>query len=814
MIKYSCMDERLDIEKALAYLTLDEKIRMLSGDGMWHTFATGELPRIRMSDGPNGLRMTDGAFMSAVPATCFPTASMLANSWDPALLYAIGGALGKEATALGVNLLLAPGVNIKRNPLGGRNFEYFSEDPLLAGEMGRAYIAGVQSTGVGACVKHFAANNQEDMRMYADSIVDPRALEEIYYKPFRIAMDAKPAAVMCAYNKLNGEYCSESKALLTDVLRGELGFDGVVLSDWGAVRDRASALLAGLDLAMPDSCGLFEQQIRAALESGRITEEHIDNSVRRILALTDDVYLEPYGDIDAELHDKLAYNAAAASLVMLKNDGILPLTKNKRIAVFGTLAECATIQGGGSSHVTPTKAYTPLEAFASRAIDVIYCRGYDEACKTEKESERLIAEALDHAEGCDCAVVFVGAKPPCEGADRTSLALPDEQNRLIAALTTAGHRVIAVLCSYGPVEMPWVHRVHAILYSALNGQAGALAAADALFGRINPRGKLAETFPATYDDDFDFGGLRPLYKESIFVGYRYYEKTNKKVLFPFGHGLSYSDIEYSDMTLVRNGDAEFDVHITLENKSVRDAYEIVQVYVSNDTGKSMCAKKQLAGYKKVFAEGQTTSTAVVKLDRSAFEHYDAKDGKRKIDGGDYTISVAASSADVRLIATVTLTGDEPEKQPTDAHDAGAEASGSEAPETETIAAQKPYPAVYDNPICGNITEADFAALLGAPVPPPTRRPVKGEFTLDSCIDDLRGTLIGKIVRRVALNRVKRDDAGGMSEQALVCSALYTPLSAVCAMSDGAMSLNTAKAIVDIANGKRWAGFKRLLKKSE
>ncbi len=305
-------EEKLDIEKTLAYFTLDEKTRMLSGDGLWHTFGAGEMPRVRMSDGPNGLRMTDDENLSAVPATCYPAPSMLACSWDPALLYSVGAGIGKEATAMGVNLLLAPAVNIKRHPLGGRNFEYYSEDPLLAGELGKAFISGVQSTGVGACVKHFAANNQETRRMYSDSVIDMRALREIYLKPFEIALEAAPEAVMCAYNKLCGEYCSQNEFLLTTVLRDEWGFDGAVISDWGAVRDRSRALAAGLDLAMPDSRGLFEQNINAALADGSITEQTIDRSVRRILRLTDNVYLEPYGDYDADENDKLAYNAAEA----------------------------------------------------------------------------------------------------------------------------------------------------------------------------------------------------------------------------------------------------------------------------------------------------------------------------------------------------------------------------------------------------------------------------------------------------------------------------------------------------------------------
>lgn len=620
-------EEKLDIEKTLAYFTLDEKTRMLSGDGLWHTFGAGEMPRVRMSDGPNGLRMTDDENLSAVPATCYPAPSMLACSWDPALLYSVGAGIGKEATAMGVNLLLAPAVNIKRHPLGGRNFEYYSEDPLLAGELGKAFISGVQSTGVGACVKHFAANNQETRRMYSDSVIDMRALREIYLKPFEIALEAAPEAVMCAYNKLCGEYCSQNEFLLTTVLRDEWGFDGAVISDWGAVRDRSRALAAGLDLAMPDSRGLFEQNINAALADRSITE-----------------------------------------------------------------------------------------------------------------------------------------------------------------LTAAGHRVIAVLCGAGPVRMPWINRVRAVVYAGLNGQNGALAAVDALYGRINPRGKLAETFPLDLSDaGDDFGKEQTIYRESIFVGYRYYDKINHDVLFPFGHGLSFSEISYDTMTVKRIGDAEFDVTVTLTNKSARDAYEIVQLYVADRTGRVMCAQKQLAGYMKVFIEGQTSTVATVRIKRRAFEFFNVENNAFEVADGEYKIIAAASAADVRLTATVKVNG---------------EFSGAQQ-----------YPAVYVCPIRSKITDADFEQLLGAPIEKPQPRPQRGEYTLDCCITDIQHTFAGKIAKRAVMRRA--DGAGepnSPERAAFIASALNTPLSAVYAMSGGAMTANRAKGVMEIANGKLFKGLKLVLKK--
>lgn len=783
-------EERLDIDKTLAYLTLDEKIRMLSGDGMWHTYGVGELPRIRMSDGPTGLRMTEFSFASAVPATCYPTASMLANSWDPALLYSVGAAIGKEATAMGVNLLLAPGVNIKRHPLGGRNFEYYSEDPYLAGELAKAYISGVQSTGVGACVKHFAANNQETLRMYSDSVIDKRALFELYLKPFEIALQAQPAAVMCAYNKLNGEYCSENKYLLTTVLRDKWNYDGVVISDWGAVHDRTKSLKAGLDLAMPDSHGLFEQNVQAAIDRGEISESTIDRSIKRILQLTDNVYLEPYGDYDTDAHDRLSYNAAVASVVLLKNENdFLPLTKDMRVAVIGELAENAPFQGGGSSQVSALKSVTPLEALSYRAVEYSYYRGYS---SDEKQNAKLLAEALDGATGCDAVIVYVGQPMPFEGADRSSLDLPPAQNRLISELTSAGHRVVVMLCSACPVRMPWVNRVKSIIYAGLNGQNGALAAVDALYGRINPRGKLAETFPLDLSEfevgRSDFGGEIALYRESIFVGYKYYDALDDgKVLFPFGHGLSYSKISYDSMDVKRVNGSDFDVTVTLTNSSVRDCEEIVQAYISDCSGRVLRPKKQLAGYMKVFVEGQTTATATIRLSRRAFEFFDTEDDEFKVPDGEYVIIVAASATDRKLQATVKVDGN--------------------------YSDHTTYPASYLSPRRTNISDADFETLLGHALPKPKKKPQKGEFTLDCCLDDIKNTFVGKMAKRKLMKRAKSVGAPDSPERnAFIQTAMFAPLSAVYVMSDGAMTLNGAKGIVEMANGNFFKGLMLLLSK--
>ncbi|MCH5162075.1 MAG: glycoside hydrolase family 3 C-terminal domain-containing protein [Clostridiales bacterium] len=779
--------EILDIEKTLQYLTLDEKLRMLSGDGMWHTFGTGELPRVRMSDGPNGLRMTDGASTSAVPSVCYPTPGMLANSWDEALVYSVGAAMGREATALGVNLLLAPGVNIKRTPLGGRNFEYYSEDPYLSGMLGKAFISGVQSTGVGACLKHFAVNNTEAMRMYANAVVDRRALFELYLKPFEIALKAKPSAVMCAYNKVNGEYCSQNEYLLKTVLRKAFSYEGLTVSDWGAVHDRTAALKAGLDLEMPDSLGMSEQSLREAVKRGDITEAMIDDSLRRELDLIDNVYLEPFGDYDADAHDRLSYNAAVESIVLLKNDNnFLPLTKDMRVAVMGSLAEDAPIEGGGSSHVVPTKTITALDAYAMRAIEISYFRGYAEGNK--KLNAALYDEAMTGAMGADAVIVYAGAAEPSEGVDRKTLSLPPEQDNLIMGLTNAGHRVIVVLTTPGPVLMPWVKRARAVVYAGLNGQNGALAAVDVLYGRVNPRGKLAETFPADESEiPVDPNPLRMLYRESIFVGYRYYEAIERRVLFPFGHGLSFADVKYDGMKVKRLSGTEFEVTVDLSNDSVRDAFEIVQVYVSNRTGRIMCPKKQLAGFKKVFIEGKTHTQATIKLDASAFGFYDTKTDKTRICDGEFKILVGASSADIKREISVKIDGDFKD-------------------------VVKP-PESYKIPLRANITDDDFSALYGGELPPEPARPQKGEYSMNSCVDDLKHTLVGKFAVLAVKSRAKKAGAPGSPRyEALLNNAMFTPLHAVVAMSDGAFGENLARGMIEMGNGKFFKGLRTIISK--
>lgn len=778
--------ERLDKEKLLKYFTVEEKLRMLSGDGMWHTFGAADLPRVRMADGPTGLRPCEDG-MPAPPCTCYPVAGMLANSWDTALLYNVGAEIGREATAIGVNLLLAPGINIKRNPFGGRNFEYYSEDPLLSGVLGKAFVNGVQSTGVGATLKHFAANNCETNRMYSDSIIDERTLREIYLKPFEIAVTAKPAAIMCAYNKVNGEYACENAKLLRNVLRDEWNYDGVTVSDWGAVHNRVKSLNAGLDLEMPDSLGLHTARLKAAYDSGELTDEILNQAVSRILELVDNVYLEPCGDNDAEEHDRVSYNAAVESVTLLKNDsGLLPLTKDMRVAVVGDIATDYPIQGGGSSHVTALKAPSPLDAFSARGIEVSYFKGFG---NDPKQASSLKDEALSGAVGCDAVIVYAGGETSTEGCDRTSLSLPDSQNELITALTLAGHRVIVMLCVPGPCEMPWAKRVRAIVYNGLCGQNSALAGVDVLYGRVNPRGKLAETFPVRAEDapSQPPKGDVAAYTECGLVGYRYYDTSCKRALFPFGHGLSFSNISYDNMRVKRLPGNNFEVDVTLGNNSVRDAYEIVQVYVSNRTGRIFCPEKQLAGFAKVLVEGESSTVAVINIGADAFKFFDTQTKSYRTCDGEFAIMAAASSTDVRKQITVKIDGDYKSTQA--------------------------VPDCYSAFRPDVITVADFENFTGVTVPQESKR--QKPFTLENCVADLKKTLVGKIVSRVIKNRAKAAGAVGSPEyNAFYANAMTTPLSSSSIMSEGALPPGVATGIVHFANKKFIKGVKSCLSRGK
>lgn len=659
------------IEAIIAQMTLQEKAALCTGATAWNTTPLERLgvPQLFVADGPHGVRRVPDAnslAIDALPATCFPTASATACAWDRALLHRMGQALAEEAVALGVDVLLGPGVNMKRTPTCGRNFEYFSEDPTLAGELAASLIDGMQSSGVGASLKHFAANNQEYQRMTISAEVDERTLREIYLPAFETAVKkAQPWTVMCSYNRVNGVYASEHRELLTDILKDEWGFEGFVVSDWTAVHDRVAALRAGLDLEMPGPRPRGVQAVVDAVQAGELDETALDEAVRRILRIVFKAAATPKGStFDAASHHALARQIAAESMVLLKNDGILPLRAVGRIAVIGRAAVEAHFQGGGSSHITPTQVDVPLEELRKLAGDakISYCEGYP---VDDSSQPALIAEAVLAAQAADVALLYVALPTfkESEGYDRADLDLTAHQVALIQAVTAAQPRSVVILNNGSAVAMSaWIDGAAAVLEAWMMGQAGGGAIADLLFGVANPSGKLAETFPLRLADTpahlnypGEAGQVR--YGEGVFIGYRYYDAKEQPVLFPFGHGLSYTTFAYSAPRLssatVRDVDGVA-VSVDVTNTGSAAGQEIVQVYVHDRQASLLRPPKELKGFAKVALQPGETQTVTVPLDSRAFAFFHPGYRRWIVEDGEFDILVGASSADIRGVATVAV----------------------------------------------------------------------------------------------------------------------------------------------------------------
>ena len=677
------------IQELVSEMTLEEKAGLCSGIDSWHTLAVERLgiPSIMMADGPHGLRkemeVEEKGLLSnpSYPATCFPTAAAVACSWDTELMHQLGEALGDECLAAGVSILLGPGVNIKRSPLCGRNFEYYSEDPFLAGKLASGLINGVQSRGVGTSLKHFAANNQETQRLTTDTLVDERALREIYLTNFEIAVkEAAPWTLMCAYNKLSGEFCSENRRLLTEILRDEWGFDGFVMSDWGAVNERDDALAAGLDLEMPAGGEDSLNKIIAAVNSGKLSETVLDTAVERILKIVfkgAEVLCESAA-YDINAHHSLARSIAGESMVLLKNNAILPLERKGKIAVIGAFAKKPRIQGGGSSHLNPTMLSIPLEELKKSAgdgVEISYCEGYhldeeydsfgsgfESVCDTP--DEKLISEAASAASSADRTVLFLGLPDlfESEGYDRTHMRLPLGQLELLAELTKKAKNIVVVLLNGSPIEMPWFGSVDGVLEAYLCGQAAGGAIADILFGDVNPSGKLAETFPVRVTDTpsylfFPGSRNRAEYREGIFVGYRYYEKKQIVPLFPFGFGLSYTSFDYTDIKTDLDEideDGKITVSAAVKNTGALAGKETVQFYVRKVNSAIPRPEKELKGFAKVYLQPGEEKTAEVTLDKRAFAFWDEESGGWQVEPGEYEILVGTSSANTPLKTSVTV----------------------------------------------------------------------------------------------------------------------------------------------------------------
>ncbi|MDB2488495.1 glycoside hydrolase family 3 C-terminal domain-containing protein [Alphaproteobacteria bacterium] len=654
-------------------MSVDEKASLMSGSSFWHLqpLADYDLPPIMVSDGPHGLRKQGNqadhmGLTASVPATCFPTAVTLASSWDRALIHQVGAAIGRECQAEGVSVLLAPGVNIKRSPLCGRNFEYYSEDPFMAGEMAVGFIQGVQSTGTGTSLKHFAVNNQEAQRMVVDTLVDRRTLFEIYLPAFEAAVtQAQPWTVMCAYNRFNGIYCSEHEELLSDILRDRWGFKGLVVTDWGAVNDRARGIAAGLELEMPSSGGVNDRLVAAQVKDGIFDEAHLDRAAGRvtqlIMAAKENMAPEK---VDFDAHHALARKAASDGAVLLKNADILPLSTDNSVALIGAFAETPRIQGAGSSQVNAAKLDRPLDAFEARLGDdkLSYAAGFD--VEMAGDDAALIAEAVAAAKAADVAIIMAGLPSlfEAEGFDRTHLRQPNQIENLIAAVAAANKNCVVVLSNGAPIEMPWIDDVPAVLETYLAGQAGAHALVDLLYGDICPSGKLAESFPLRLADcpaqeNFANHKRQLVYREGLNIGYRHFTTHDVPVLFPFGHGLSYATFTYSDAKLMADWSADsetLEVAVTVTNIGSRAGAEVVQLYVRDVESAAYRPDRELKAFEKIMLQPAEAKQVRFTLDKRAFAYFDVTLDDWDVTPGAYDILFAASSADIRETLTVTL----------------------------------------------------------------------------------------------------------------------------------------------------------------
>ena len=692
-------------ELLLKELTLEEKCALLSGAETFKTRGMPEhgIPQIWLSDGPHGLRKQAGesdhlGLNPSVPATCFPTASAVANSWDAALGEEIGAALGEEAAAQEVSVVLGPGLNMKRNPLCGRSFEYFSEDPYLAGKLAAGYIRGIQSKGVAACPKHFAVNSQETRRMASDSIVDERTLREIYLTGFEIAVkEGHPRSIMSSYNLVNGTYANENKHLLMEILRGEWGFDGAVITDWGGSNDHALGVKNGSTLEMPAPGGDSVRELLAAVESGKISESDIDARLSELLPLVFDTKAALDAaprEFDAAAHHALVRRAAEESLVLLKNEGaLLPLAAGTKVAVIGDFAKNPRYQGAGSSMVNSTQVDVLLDKLIDSELNVIgYQQGFDRHGKPDAALQKSACELATQA---DTVILCMGLDEiaESEGLDRSNLRLAQNQVDLLQAVAAVNPKIVVVLYSGSVVETPWLDNCQALLYAALGGQAGAGAVADALTGKVNPCGKLAETWPLAYADvpsAADFATRRKTveYREGLYIGYRYFTTAEKAVRFPFGYGMSYTTFAYSDMAADKQG-----VSLTVTNTGSVAGTEIVQLYVAKKNSELFRPARELKGFARVTLAPGEKQRITIMLDDKAFRFWNVKSNRWEIEGGEYELLVGASVEDIRLCEKVSVHG------------------------TATV---HPYEDVdldcyYKGDVL-SVSDADFEKLLGHPIP--------------------------------------------------------------------------------------------------
>lgn len=834
-------------------MTIEEKAGLLSGRDIWSTKPVARLgiPAVFLADGPHGLRRQTGAadhlgLNASLPATCFPTASAIACSWNTRLCEEIGELLGEEAAAQGVDVLLGPSMNIKRFPLCGRNFEYFSEDPYLTGKLGAAYVRGIQKNGTAACPKHFAANNRESMRMVSDSIVDERALREIYLTGFEIAVkESRPRAVMSSYNRINGVYANENRHLLTDILREEWGFDGAVITDWGGSNDHIEGVLAGSSLEMPGTAGDSDRQLVRAVREGRLAEEILDERADEVLRLArnggepgqggnpGDSGEPGHGGADFVMaHHLAAARAAEESIVLLKNDGrILPLGADKRVGIIGEFAEIPRYQGAGSSVVNTTKLETTLELVKNFPLQTAgYARGFR---RNQKPDEKLIREAVALAADVDVALLFIGLDEAgeSEGLDRTHLRLPEGQLQLLQAVAEVNKNVIAVLSAGSVLEMPWIGQCRALLHGGLGGQAQASAMLKAITGQINPGGKLAETYPLTCEDApacryWTENAEKNEYRESLYVGYRYYETAGVPVRFPFGFGLSYTAFTYGHLEITEGG-----VRFTLRNAGDRDGAEVAQLYVGGPAGKAFRPARELKGFAKVFLKAGEKREVWIPFDEMTFRFYDVGERKWDREPGAYDIMVGSSVSDIRLRGTLKLP-EEPERAEKIGPAGGTaeetvwetaeKTAGETAGKSTGESTGKDLPSYHSGNVT-NVSEEEFAALLGAGTEsrdsPKDEKLQKhaesGRYVTLGMNDALckmchARSWLARMAYRILRKRKERSERREIPDlNILFVYAL--PFRGIAKMMNGMVSMEMAEAVLVIVNGHFFRGMGALIR---
>lgn len=804
-----------NIRQIISRMTPEQKAKLCSGKDIWNLegFSEPEIPSIMVTDGPHGLRKQRGpgdhvGISNAVPAVCFPTASALASSWDEGLMEELGTLLGEECRQENVAVLLGPGANIKRSPLCGRNFEYFSEDPFLSGKLAAALIRGIQSQGIGTSLKHFAANNQERRRMSIDTLVDERALREIYLAGFETAVkEGRPDTVMNAYNRLNGVYCSENRWLLTDILKNEWGHEGFVMTDWGAENDRVEGLKAGQELEMPGPGAGNTRLILEALRDGSLDVSRLDDAVERILKVVfkTSAVLAGGFSYDEQRHHHKAKQILCESAVLLKNIGILPLKESGSVALIGEFAKKPRYQGSGSSLISPTRldnAWDAIAALTDGGVELSYEPGYNSA--SERADEKLIARAVEAARRADTVLLFAGLPDisESEGFDREHLDMPASHNRLIEAVAEANPRTVVVLSNGSPVTMPWLDKVQAVLETYLGGQAWGSAVADLIFGRENPGGKLAESFPAKLEDvpatvNFPGGTNSVAYAESVYVGYRYYDAAGSNLLFPFGHGMSYTTFEYTGLQ-VGAPDDEGNVRISLSVRNTGElpGKEIVQIYVRDIEASVFRPEKELKGFAVLHLAPGETATVERILDRRAFSFWDSGAGAWRLEAGDFEILIGASSTDIRLRGSLRL-------------------ESGDSLSDWALGLRERLPGYFKPEIsrfADLSDQSDFAGLMNRPLPPrniPPGTPVSRISTLY----DIRKTLVGGFIYRTAKRQAKKmagRDADPKTVEMMHAVIRDLPLKSVAIMGEG-INMKMVDGMISMMNGRFFAGLGQILR---